>query len=384
MVGQIPNIISVLVKPVSSDCNLGCDYCFYSSKAAELYPETRVHRMSLKVLRELIAQSMALSAEVSFCWQGGEPTLIGLDFYRKAVEYQRLFKVPGQIVHNSLQTNGTLIDERWAKFLANHDFLVGVSLDGPPEMHDYYRKDRFGNPTYEAVMRGIEWLKRFNVKFNILVLLNNRNVRRPRELYRFLTGQGFRYLQFIPCVERDPKTGGLAEYSITPEEYGRFLCEVFDEWTAPGVPEVYVRDFDDILISYVTGESPSCVFSRQCGKYIVVEFNGDVYVCDFFVEPRWFLGNLTDQPLEEILMSRRLAEFRGMKSKLAENCGDCRWLQYCNAGCLKHSIQLGLDRSYFCQAYKMFFQHSHQKFLRLKNLVEKKFMRNTTTKKIFT
>jgi len=366
-----PRISSVLVKPVSSDCNLACEYCFYSSKAQELYPETLVHRMSSKVLRELIAQLMALSLDqASFCWQGGEPTLAGLNFYKEAMKYQSLFSAPGQIIQNSLQTNGTLIDKNWASFLAQYDFLVGVSLDGPPDLHDYYRKDRSGNPSYERVMKGIEWLRRFNVEFNILVLLNRRNIKNPRELYHFFTDQGFRYLQFIPCVERDPETGKITDYSITPEQYGRFLCEVFDEWIAPGIPEVYIRDFDDILVSYVTGESPSCVFSRECGKYVVVEFNGDVYACDFFVEPRWFLGNLMEQPLEEIIKSERFIEFRKMKSKLALNCRDCRWLQYCNAGCLKHWIQLGLNHNYFCSAYKMFFEHSHQKFLELKKSVQ--------------
>ena len=364
-------IFSVLVKPVSSDCNLSCEYCFYSSKGEELYPAIQVHRMNSKVLRELISQLMVLSWDrASFCWQGGEPTLAGLDFYKEVLKYQSLFSIPGQIVENSLQTNGTLIDERWARFLAEHNFLVGVSLDGPPEFHDYYRKDRSGNPSYERVMRGIEWLKRFNVNFNILVLLNQHNVKHPKELYRFFIDQGFRYLQFIPCVEKDPDTGRIASYSITPEQYGRFLCEVFDEWIAPGVPEVYIRDFDELLILYVTGEAPSCVFSRECGKYVVVEFNGDVYACDFFVEPRWFLGNLMKQPLEEIVKSERFLEFKKLKSKLALNCGECRWIRYCNAGCPKHWIQLGLDHNYFCSAYKMFFEHSHQKFLELKNTIQ--------------
>ncbi len=368
------HIFSVLVKPVSSDCNLACEYCFYSSKADELYPETRIHRMSLRVLRELIAQLMVLSPDqASFCWQGGEPTLAGLDFYKEAVRYQSLFSIPGQLVMNSLQTNGTLIDEHWAEFLARFNFLVGVSLDGPPEFHDYYRKDRLGNPSYERVMRGIEWLRKFNVKFNILVLLNQHNIKYPRELYHFFIDQGFRFLQFIPCVERDSETGEIASYSITPEQYGHFLCEVFDEWVAPGIPKVYVRDFDELLISYVTGEAPSCIFSRECGKYVVVEFNGDVYACDFFVEPRWFLGNLMEQPLEKIIESERFMEFKRIKSKLInDNCRGCRWLQYCNGGCPKHWIQLGLNHNYFCSAYKAFFEHSHEKFLELKELIRKR------------
>jgi uncharacterized protein len=365
-------ISSVLVKPVSADCNLACKYCFYSSKA-DLYPETKKHQMSDRILRELTAQYMGLTWErASFCWQGGEPTLAGLDFYRKAVKYQSLFAAPGQIVENSLQTNGLLIDEEWAKFLARHKFLVGVSLDGPKELHDHYRKDHGGSPSYERVMEGIEWLKRYNVDFNILVLLNKRNVKHPRQLYRFLVNEGFKYLQFIPCAERNPKTGGFAEYSITPEEYGRFLCEVFDEWTSGGVPQVYVRDFDELLIGYVTGETPNCTFSEDCGKYVVVEYNGDVYTCDFYVDPKWFLGNLTEQPLEEIVTSEKFHQFRKQKSKLAQRCESCPWLRICRGGCPKHWALVTSDANYFCSSYQTFLEHSHNEFLRLKRHVEER------------
>lgn len=367
-----PQISSVLVKPVSADCNLACEYCFYSSKAA-LYPETRRHRMSERVLRELVSQFMSLSFDrASFCWQGGEPTLAGLDFFKQAIKYQGLFGVPGQVVENSLQTNGVLIDEEWAVFLARYRFLVGVSLDGPAELHDYYRRDRGGGASYERVMRGIEWLRRYSVDFNILVLLNERNIRHPRELYRFFLDQGFRYLQFIPCVERNPETGEIAHYSITPEQYGRFLCEVFDEWAGEGVPTVYVRDFEELLISYVTGEAPSCTFSRDCGKYVVVEYNGDVYPCDFFVEPEWLLGNIMEQSLEEIIDGPKFAEFSLRKRRLAANCKGCPWLKYCHGGCPKHWVQLGLDHNYFCQSYRMLFEHAHERFLELKAYVEQK------------
>ncbi|MFQ6095559.1 MAG: anaerobic sulfatase maturase [Candidatus Bathyarchaeia archaeon] len=366
------SIPSVLVKPVSADCNLACTYCFYSSKA-RLYPETMRHRMSDRVLRELIAQVMVLSCDrASFCWQGGEPTLAGLDFYRKVVKYESLFGIRGQMVQNSIQTNGTLINEEWVRFLGRYNFLVGVSLDGPQELHNFYRRDRSGRPSYERVMEGIEWLKRYDVDFNILVLLNKRNIQHPRELYRFLLEQGFRHLQFIPCVESDQEHGGPAEYSITPEQYGEFLCTLFDEWTREGIPQVYIREFDEILISYVTGEAPNCTFSKECGKYIVVEYNGDVYPCDFYVEPRWFLGNLTEQPLEEIIAGEKFTEFRLRKNEIAQNCGDCRWLQYCHGGCPKHWTVLGLDHNYFCSSYQMLFQHSHRRFLRLKRTVEQK------------
>ena len=298
--------------------------------------------------------------------------MAGLDFYRKAVKYQSLFAPPGQIVENSLQTNGILVDEEWARFLARHKFLVGVSLDGPKELHDYYRKDHAGSPSYQWVMRGIEWLRCCNVDFNILTLLNRRNIEHPREIYQGFLKEGFRYLQFIPCVEKLQETGEIAEYSITPEQYGRFLCEVFDEWIGGGVPQVYVRDFDEILITYVTDEAPSCTFSRECGNYVVVEYNGDVYACDFYVEPKWFLGNLTEQPLEEIIAGEKFLGFKKQKSKLTRKCSGCPWLIHCRGGCPKHWAVLKSESNYFCPSYQMFFEHCHSGFLKLKRFVQQK------------
>jgi uncharacterized protein len=329
--------------------------------------------MSNDVLRELVSQLMSLSFErVSFCWQGGEPTLAGLDFFRQAVKYQNGLCVTGQVVENSLQTNGVLINEEWARFLSRYKFLVGVSLDGSPELHNHYRKDHGGGPSYERVMKGIEWLRHYNVDFNILVLLNDRNIQHPRELYKFFFDQGFRYLQFIPCVERSAETGEIAQYSVTAEQYGRFLCEVFDEWVGKGIPTVYMRDFEDVLISYVTGETSSCVFSRDCGKYVVVEHNGDVYPCDFFVEQESLLGNIMKNSLEEIVDSPKFVEFSLRKRQMATKCKGCKWLEYCNGGCPKHWIQLGLDHNFFCQSYQMLFEHAHEKFLELKAYVRQK------------
>lgn len=366
-------VSSVLVKPASADCNLSCTYCFYLPKS-KLYPETKIHRMSDSILRNLIAQMLSLAPEkVSFCWQGGEPTLMGLDFYRRVVHYQLLFKSPLQIVENSLQTNGTLINEEWAKFLAGYDFLVGVSLDGPREIHDYYRRGRGGSGSYEDVVRCLNILSRHNVKFNILTVLHSHNVKDPRGLYRFLTDMGFKYLQFIPCVEK--RNGKIAEFSITPEEYGEFLCEIFDEWFNDGSPNTYVRDFEDILISYVTGEAPSCIFGRTCGRYIVVEHNGDVYPCDFYVERKWFLGNIMNEPIENIIKRKKFTEFKYRKARLAKKCKDCKWLKYCNAGCPRHWEILDFTQNYFCQSYKTFFEYSHEKFMKLKNKVSSKYFR---------
>jgi len=365
------SVSSVLVKPVSADCNLACKYCFYLPKS-KLYPESERHQMSERVLRELIAQFMLLSWDrVSFCWQGGEPTLAGLNFYKQVVKYQSLFWVPGQLVENSLQTNGVLIDREWARFLARYRFLVGVSLDGPEKLHNYYRRSQIGHPTYHRVMKGVKWLKMYNVDFNVLVLLNDRNVEHPEQLYRFLLGQGFRHLQFIPCVEKDPETARVKAFSVTPEQYGRFLCRVFDEWTREGVPRVYVRELDDLLIAYVAGDAPSCPFSSECGRYLVVEYNGDVYPCDFYVDSQWLLGNLTEQRLEEIIRNRKFAEFKAKKLFLAQKCHHCSWWKYCRGACPRHWYDLGLDHNYFCISYRMLFEHAHRKLLDLKSFVQR-------------
>lgn len=369
--GSRPIISSVLVKPVSADCNLSCAYCFYLPKS-NLYPEVEVHRMSEEVLMSLVIQTLSLPHKtISFCWQGGEPTLAGIDFYRRALRYQFMFKASSQIVENSIQTNGLLIDDRWASFLSTYNFLVGVSLDGPKEMHDYYRKSRGGYGSYDAVIKCINTLRRLNVKFNILTVVNKLNVKDPKGLYKFMVNMGFKYLQFIPCVERD-SSGGIAEYSVTPEDYGRFLCEVFNEWFNNGNPEVYIRDFEEILISYVLGDTPSCLFGRRCGRYIVVEYNGDVYPCDFYVDRKWLLGNIVEDSIEDIIANEKFLEFTSIKDRLIEKCWGCVWLKYCNGGCPRHWEIKNYSENYFCKSYKMFFEHAHDKFIKLKSIVERK------------
>lgn len=189
-------------------------------------------------------------------------------------------------------------------------------------------------------------------------------------MYDYFVNLGFTYLQFIPCVERDARTGEITDYSITPEDYGEFLCKIFDEWTSKGFPKIYVRDFEELLISYVIGEAPSCTFSSNCGKYVVIEFNGDVYPCDFFVEPKWLLGNIMKQSIEEILQSEKFLKFSQQKKTMIEKCQNCPWLKNCNGGCPKHFVQLALDHNYFCRSFKMLFEYSHERLLRLKKFVE--------------
>jgi len=367
---------SVLVKPVSADCNLACEYCFYSPKSS-LYPETKRHLMSDEILAEFISQYMSLVGQhVSFGWQGGEPLLTGLDFFQKVVTYQQRFGKPGQIVGNGFQTNATLIDDGWAKLFRHYNFLIGVSLDGPADVHDFYRLDHAGKPSFETVMKSIEILKRHGVEFNILTLLNQKNVTQPKRLYDFFVTHGLRYFQFIPCIEKDPVTKKAADFSITPEQYGEFLCQMFDLWMADGRPSTYMRTFDALLMAYAGEEQPCCTFRKNCGDYVVIEYNGDVYACDFFVEPDWFLGNLMETPLKEIVKSEKFNEFRDRKSQPegakrsfhTQACLRCQWLSLCHGGCPKDRITLQDDvshPSYFCSSYKRLFEYSNQRFLRL-------------------
>lgn len=359
--------VGVLAKPAGADCNLQCTYCFYLEKAA-LYPQAKVHRMSLEVARELVRQKMEWGgSEVSFGWQGGEPTLMGLDFFRQIVAWQQEFGQPGQVVSNGLQTNALLLDEEWAEFLREYRFLVGVSLDGPEDIHDHYRRDWGRKGTFRRVMENIALLQRKKVEFNILCVVNAVNVSQPERLWDFFMEHGLFYLQFIPCVELDPRTGRPSAFSIAPEQYGAFLCRIFDRWRREEVPQVYVRFFNDLLGVYLGQESPTCLFRQECGDYVVVEHNGDVYACDFFVEPSWRLGNLMERPLWEIVQTARAQAFRVRKRNLAPECQRCGWLHLCYGECPKYRIiNGGVHRpTYFCASYKRFFSHAHPEFLRL-------------------
>lgn len=338
---------TILVKPVSADCNLACAYCFYAPKSS-IYPETNP-RMSEETLTRMIEETLMTGApSVSFVWQGGEPTLAGLEFFEKAVELQELYRYPGQTVNNSIQTNGVLLDENWAKFFKKKGWLVGLSLDGPELSHDVYRVFHNHQGSYASVNRGLDKLREKGVQYNILTLLNDVNVKKPSELYRWLVGSGHKHLQFIPCMELN-SYGKVAEFSITPEEYGKFLIEVFDEWVKD-IPEVYVRDFEDILIGLVTGNTPNCVFNGRCGEYIVVEYNGDAYPCDFFVDTEWHLGNINETGIEKLYQSEKMNEFRKNR-RLQEKCKSCNWTEYCYGGCQKTVLY---GEYYFCESIKLF------------------------------
>jgi uncharacterized protein len=367
---------TLLIKPSGSDCNVDCTYCFYKSRAPQV--GTGRQRMSAEVLDKLIKDYLGLRFPMSgFAWQGGEPTLMGLDFYRRAVELQKKYGVVGQEVGNSLQTNALLLDNaEWCRFLHESKFLVGISIDGPRELHDHYRLDLGGHGTWERVMRALDRCKEHKVEFNTLTLVNHLTGDHPDEVFDFLVGLGVRYLQFIPCVEVDPQTGGLAGFSVAPQQYGSFLCRTFDRWLAFGPQRLSIRDFDSILGYCLSGRHTICTFDRQCSQYVVIEHTGDVFPCDFFVEPRWRLGNILETPMEQIAAGAQKKAFARIKQGLTNKCLVCRHLALCRGGCLKDRLSLAPEgrieaqgphagQSYFCESYRQFFDYALPRFMQI-------------------
>ena len=359
---------TLLIKPSGSDCNVDCKYCFYKCRAHEVGQGKQ--RMSEEVLERLIKDYMELRFPLAgFAWQGGEPTLMGLDFYKIVVELQKKYGVSGQEVGNSLQTNAILLNEKWCRFLSENKFLVGVSIDGPKEYHDFYRLDHSDAGTFDRVMRAIENCKQYNVEYNTLTLLNARNADHPDEVFDFLIGLGVKFVQFIPCVEVDPATGEIADFSITPKQYGEFLCRLFDRWYEYGPRKLSIRDFDSVLSYYVTGRHSICTFDLQCSQYIVIEHTGDAFCCDFFVEPKWRLGNIFETPIEKLAGSSKKRAFARNKKNLCNKCLVCRHLAVCRGGCMKDRAPFDKENygreSYFCDAYKRFFDHALPRFMQI-------------------
>ncbi|MCI0500036.1 MAG: anaerobic sulfatase maturase [Planctomycetales bacterium] len=357
----MPGPFTLLIKPAGPDCNVACRYCFYACKA-DMFGE-QAHRMSGEILERLVKSYLECRfAQSGFAWQGGEPTLMGLDFYKRLVALQRYYGRPGQVVSNALQTNGILLDDEWGRFLAEYKFLTGISLDGPKEYHDIYRKDRAGNGTFDRVMAGIEACRRNNAEYNILVLLNNINVQHPDELFDFFTGLGVQFLQFVPCVERtDEDPHKAAPYSITPKEYGVFMNRIFDRWLEYGIRNLSVRLFDSLLNCLVGGPPTECTFGRRCADYIVVEHNGDAFCCDFYVTGDTRLGNIMETPIEQLAENEVKRLFNRKKMDIDNKCLVCRYLDICRGGCPKDRAMLtGTHKlpSYFCEGYKMFFDHA--------------------------
>lgn len=363
---------TLLIKPSGSDCNIDCRYCFYKDRSPEFGHGRQ--RMSDEVLERLVGDYMRLGFAVSgLAWQGGEPTLMGVDFFRRAVELQKKYGGTGRQVSNTLQTNGVLLDDEWCRFFRDNKFLLGISIDGPKEFHDKYRIDHSGKGTFDSVMRGIETCRKHNVQFSALVLLNNNNVQQPDILFNFCIGNDLTYLQFIPCVETNPATGGPAEFSITPKQYGDFLCKLFDLWYGYGPEKLNIREFDSIISHYVMGKHTICTYCRQCAGFVVIEHGGDAFCCEFFVEPQWRLGNILETPLEKLAAHSKKRTFARNKQKLPNKCLVCRHLDICRGGCLKDRLRLDAGtlklnenrESYFCESYKQFFDYTTPRFMQI-------------------
>ena len=358
---------SLLIKPASADCNLHCPYCFYLDRSA-LYPETKRHRMSEEVLTQMISSYMKTAQkQYAFGWQGGEPTIMGVDFFRRVTDLQQKYGKNGALVANGLQTNATLIDGEFAKHLAKYKFLVGVSLDGPENIHNRYRITADGRGSYINVLRGIEHLKQNNVEFNILTLVTSANVKKGRDVYRFLCDMGFFYHQYIPCVEFDGK-GSPMPFSVSGEEWGDFLCEIFDEWIKRDTRKVSMRLFDSILALMVDGVRNACNMGDNCCQYFVVEHNGDIYPCDFFVDSDKKLGNIMNDSWKELQVSPKYMEFGRKKSLWNKECEKCEYLKYCMGDCPKHRFYKGDNPdnlSWLCKGWKQFFSHSLPEFKKL-------------------
>ena len=330
--------------------------------------------MNRPVLETLVDNYLKLKFPVSnFAWQGGEPTLMGLDFFRAVVDLQKKYGSPGQVVSNALQSNGVLLDQQWCRFLKEYNFLVGISLDGPKHFHDHYRLDHGGGATFEKVMAAIDLCREHKVEFNILVLLNDQNVIAPDELFDFFIEHDFKFLQFIPCLEKDPVGDGLAPFAVTGQQYGRFMCRIFDRWLDHGYDKISIRLFDSIISYFLTGRHSNCSFGRKCNDYVVVEHNGDVFCCDFFVQPDCRLGNILERPIEELANSPVKRRFADHKRNLANKCLLCRHSDICRGGCLKDRIVLTdgfAQPSHFCEAYQQFFDHALPQLAQLAALAQ--------------
>ncbi len=366
----------VLVKPAAGDCNLACEYCFYRSTTPELYPDQKKHRMSREVMELLVKDLLSYRfAETIFSWQGGEPTLMGLDFFEDVIRAQMDNGKGGQVVGNALQTNGILINDDWARFLSRYKVVVGLSLDGPRDVHDRFRKSAGGGPTFDRVMEAAEVMKRRGVAFNILCVVNRYNQDLGREVFRFFKAQGFDYIQFIPCLETHPESCEVMPFSATPDGLARFFCRVFEEYAAEGFPRVSERNFDALLSMHVTGSPGLCTFEDKCGSYLVVEYNGDIYPCDFFVEEKWRLGNLGDKRLGEFFEHPLMHKFAAAKQKVPAECRRCRWYAWCFGGCLKDRLPHRADgpgKSRFCESYLAMFECSQEKMEKWAEMVRQR------------
>lgn len=355
-------VCQVMAKPASSRCNLDCRYCFYIDKPTQpVMDDATLHAF---ILQHIAAQP---GAEVLFAWQGGEPTLCGLDFFRRVVALQKQFG-EGKQIQNTFQTNGILLNDDWCRFFRRHGWLVGISLDGPAELHDAYRVNRAGKPTHSKVTRAIATLVEHRVDFNLLVVVNRLNSQHPAQMYHYLRQLGTPYLQFIPLVEHDEK-GKLTKESVEPEAWGQFLRDVFDIWVREDIGRVFIQLFDSTLGIWCGYPSQMCAFSKTCGHAFALEANGDVYQCDHYVYPQYLLGNIHQTSLRELNASPPADAFGEQKHEtLSAECQSCSWLSFCHGDCPKHRDRSG--KSVLCEGYKAFHTHCAPHMRVMRDLVK--------------
>ncbi len=371
---------NIMTKPIGPRCNIDCTYCYYLEKEKQ-FPAEKKFRMADEVLESYIRQLIEASVEAGmpeahFAWQGGEPTLLGVDYFRKIVELQKKYLPEGMKVSNALQTNGILLDDNWGHFLKDSGFLVGISIDGPKKVHDRYRRTRSDLGTFDAVMKGLDVLQHHGVEHNALTVVQRASGGKGKEVYQFLKSLGITFMQFIPIAERNG-TDGLAgapqvdmdpgnyvtQWSVNPRAYGKFLCDVFDTWFKSDIGEIYVQYFDVQLGLWMGRPSSLCVYAETCGNGLALEHDGSLYSCDHHVYPEYRLGNVTETPMRDMLWTDRQQDFgEAKKTGLTAQCRACKFRFACNGGCPKHRFSTSRDgeegHQYFCESYQMFFAHA--------------------------
>ncbi|MGO9374930.1 MAG: anaerobic sulfatase maturase [Syntrophobacteraceae bacterium] len=378
-----PKAFHIMAKPTGSACNLRCGYCFFLKKES-LYPGSNF-RMSAQVHEAYIRQLLEFhrTPRVTVAWQGGEPTLMGLDFFRHSVEFQKKYQKPGTHIENTFQTNGILLNDEWCRFFRENNFLVGLSMDGPRELHDFYRKDKAGRGTFDRVVRAARLLQKYKVECNILCTVNSKNAGHPLEVYRFFRDElGFPYIQFIPIVERKDESGFqegemVTGRSVQPGQFGRFLIEIFDEWVRRDVGKMFVLNFDGALAGWLGMAGTLCIFGPTCGLGMALEHNGDLYSCDHFVEPNHCLGNILTTPMIELVVSEQQRKFgRNKKDSLPRYCRECAVLSICNGECPKNRFSKTPDGepglNCLCAGYKAFFKHADKPMRIMAELIRAK------------
>lgn len=359
MLRPLQQLNCLLIKPVGPRCNLRCEYCFYLEKEPMF---ESLATMSNEVLEATIKGALEQGRQAfSFIWQGGEPLLAGLDFFKKAVALQKQYG-GGRSISNALQTNGTLITKEWADFFVENDFLVGVSLDGPEHIHDSYRYDASGNSSWQTVYENAKLCLNHGVSINILSCVTKKSASSAVELYDFYKKEGFQYVQFIPVVERDDK-GQTTEFSVAGKAYGQFLTSLFDHWYGDfknGQPQMSIRLFDTLFFTLMGQVAPECGMQKTCGSYLTVEHTGDMYPCDFFVEPAHARGNVLTHPPQQVMNSKVQRLFGGAKQRLDKQCTQCEWQHLCHGGCLKDRRNNPKNNkvNYFCRAMRDFYPHA--------------------------